>query len=225
MIAKSFIFVLLLHISNASKAGETQNNLTKFFELAKTFQNNVLAGKTNNITTVHLARIFEKSCFETGGLLLSKKRICIPEEDRFLIQYPPSMKLSDLSRDWYTPTILTIVIGSVEVVEIDVHTLTISMILKITWKDQRPVLMTWTPYEKINLGMDEEKEIWSPRIGIWSKKMSENKQLKGFNLKKSSNSTTYGAEVFKSFFITTKVKCAMDFQTFPFDKHECNLKV
>ena len=225
MITKSFTFVLLFHISNASNAGETHNSLTNFLELAKIFQINVLAGKTNNITAVELARIFEKSCLETDGLLLSKLRICIPEEDKFLIQYPPSMKLSDLSRDWCTPTNLTIEIKGVEVVEIDVGTLTISMVLQTTWKDPRPVLMTWTPYEEINLGMDEEKEIWSPRIGIWSKKMSENRQLKGFYLKKSSNSTTYGAEVFQSFDITTKVKFAMDLLNFPFDKHTFNLEV
>ena len=50
-------------------------------------------------------------------------------------------------------------------------------------------------------------------------------QLKGFYLKKSSNSTTYGAEVFKSFDITTKVGFAMDLLTFPFDKHTFNLEV
>ena len=225
MITKSFILVLLLHISNASNAGETHNNLTNFFELTKTFESNVLAGKTNNITYVELTRIFEDSCLEPGGLLFSKRRICIPQEHRRLIQYPPSTKLSDLSRDWCTPTNLTIEIKGVEVVEIDVHTLTINMLLQTTWKDPRPVLMTWTPYEEINLGMDEEKEIWSPRIGIWSNKMSENRQLKGFYLKKSSNSTTYGAEVFQSFSITTKVEFAMDLLNFPFDKHTFNLEV
>ena len=221
MITKSFILVLLLHISNASNAGETHNNLTNFFELKKTFESNFKANRTNE-----LARIFEKSCSDTGGLLLGKKRICIPQEDKFLIQYPPTMKWSDLSRDWCcTPTILNFIIGSVEVVEIDVDALTIYMNLRITWKDQRPVLMTWTPNEKVYLGMDEEKEIWSPMIGIWSNKMSENKQGKEFSLKKSSNSTTNGAEGFQRFYLTTKVKCAMDFQTFPFDKHICNLEV
>ena len=218
MITKILIFVLLLHLSNA---GETHNNLTSFFELKKTFESNFKANRTNE-----LARIFEKSCSDTGGLLLGKKRICIPQEDKFLIQYPPTMKLSDLSRDWCcTPTILNFIIGSVEVVEIDVDALTIHMNLRITWKDQRPVLMTWTPNEKVHLGMDEEKEIWSPMIGIWSNKMSENKQGKEFSLKKSSNSTTNGAEGFQRFYLTTKVKCAMDFQTFPFDKHICNLEV
>ena len=85
MITKILIFVLLLHLSNA---GETHNNLTNFFELKKTFESNFKANRTNE-----LARIFEKSCSDTGGLLLGKKRICIPQEDKFLIQYPPTIKL------------------------------------------------------------------------------------------------------------------------------------
>ena len=233
MITKSFIFLLLLHISNASYAEETHNNLTNFLKLAKTFESNHKAGKHNDITYVQLAKKFEDSCLEPGGLLLSKKRICIPEEHKLLIQYPPTMNWGDLQKcSWcsecsqcYTPTILNFTIGSVEVVEIDVDALTISMNLKTFWKDQRPVLMTRTSLEIIHLGMDEEKEIWLPRIGIWSNRMSQNIQRKQFCLRKSSNSTTYGAEVLKDFSITTKVKCAMDFQTFPFDKHSCILEV
>ena len=174
MTTNIFIFVLLLHISNASKAskaGETHNNLTNFFELAKTFASNYEAEKPNNITFVQLARIFEDSCKEPGGLLLSKLRICIPVEHKWLIQYPPTMKLSDIFRECWscnTPTNMTVKISNVQVIEIDVHTLTISMYLLMTWEDQRPVLMTWTALETIYLGIDDEKEIWFPQIKIRS---------------------------------------------------------
>ena len=221
MIIKFFLFLLILQISNAER---TYNSFTNFFELTKIIESNVLAGKSNNITFVELAQIFEDSCLEPGGLLLNKlRRICIPQEHRRLIQYPPTFNLSDFWTHWkyYTPTNLIIDIYNIQVVEIDVNTLTISIYLEMTWKDPRPVLLARTTFENIYLGMDDEKEIWSPQIEIRSNKMWQNRQGNELKLRKLS----YGAKMVKSFDLTTKVKCEMDFQTFPFDKHECNLEV
>ena len=153
MITKLFIFMLLLQVSNA---GQTYNNLTNYFQIEKSFFSN-----NNNFTVVQLAEIFKKSCLEPGGVLLSKSRICIPAEHEWLSQYPPTTTTVWFWKLFSSPVNMTIEIYNIQVVEIDVHTLTISMHLVVTWEDNRPVLFTWTSLEVIYLGMDDENEIWS----------------------------------------------------------------
>ena len=209
MVTKLFIFMLLLQVSNA---GQTYNNLTNYFQIEKSYFSN-----NNNFTVVQLAEIFKKSCLEPGGVLLSKSRICIPAEHEWLSQYPPTTTTVWFWKLFSSPVNMTIEIYNIQVVEIDVH-------LVVTWEDNRPVLFTLTSLEVIYLGMDDEKEIWSPKIGIRSNMVSKNIQGKEIGLARPWL-WRYGANITNSFYLTTKVKCEMDFQTFPFDNHVCNLEV
>ena len=65
--------------------------------------------------------------------------------------------------------------------------------------------------------------IWSPNFLIANNKMLENKEREVFGfMKDSEHENIRGVKVF---YLYTKVRCAMDFENFPFDKHVCILEV
>ena len=70
---------------------------------------------------------------------------------------------------------------------------------------------------------DEQKEIWSPQIGIRTRMVSQNEQGLGFGVYKTSG--WRWPWVSRKVDLTTKVKCPMNFQNFPFDNHSCKLEV
>ena len=70
--------------------------------------------------------------------------------------------------------------------------------------------------------MMDEKQFWSPQIKIGNNMVWKNKEEQEFGLMKNFLLTKLGI---KKFYLSTTVKCDMDFQTFPFDRHVCNLEV
>ena len=210
MIRKILIFMLLLQLCKAYDWRKTHHG--KCYQDAKTID-------ITNITT------FKKSCQESGesnGLLLSNPLICIPGWCKSIIKYRPTKKEINL---------IDISMSKIEVIDIDVNTLTISMRQLITWKDSRFKLFTDSTeqtttedLEMFHLSEDEFNGIWSPQIAIGTNKVSQTEQnLKCGMVKKVWKSWKW-AEVRKHIDLIAKVKCK-DLTSFPFDKHLCTFEV
>ena len=204
MIRKILIFMLLLQLCKAYDWRKTHHG--KCYQDAKTID-------ITNITT------FKKSCQESGesnGLLLSNPLICIPGWCKSIIKYRPTKKEINL---------IDISMSKIEVIDIDVNTLTISMHLSITWKDNRFLLFrNTTNLEKFYLSKDEQKGIWSPQIVVGTKKLFKNELQLEFGVYKIFPKGK-AISVSNKVDLTTKVKCQLDFQLFPFDTHLCKLEV
>ena len=205
MTRKFVIFLLLFQFSNA---GPFKRCLDQKQVINTTSLNN-----------------FEKSCKESGeskdGLLLSNSMICIPSLCKRIMHAKPR-KYKNMILN------LNIEMSSVEVIEIGLKTMTISMHLSITWTDPRFLLFRSTEnLEKFYLSKDEQKGIWSPQIVVGTKKLLQNEIEMEFGVHKKSNqkSKKNVISVTKKVDLTVKVKCELDFQLFPFDKHVCKLEV
>ena len=86
--------------------------------------------------------------------------------------------------------------------------------LSVRWKDSRMRLYrNW-------LSLNGDKRIWSPEIVIWSPMVSQVNNGEVYVTQDSG-----GILVSKDLSLNTQVKCEMDYQTFPFDKHICYLEV
>ena len=91
---------------------------------------------------------------------------------------------------------------------------TYSMGLSVRWKDSRMRLYrNW-------LSLNGDKRIWSPEIVIWSPMVSQVNNGEVYVTQDSG-----GILASKDLSLNTQVKCEMDYQTFPFDKHICYLEV
>ena len=200
MIRKILLFLLLLLLfSNtieASQCSQAQENL--------------------NITCFH------KNCAQSGGLLLSKSRICIPQKFKPFIQTRPAE--DDAKVDIY------IDIANIQVIEIDAHTLTVSMHLTTTWGEFRLKLFTRSWEERIFLSTHEQKEMWLPYIVFATNMVSQNMQGEEIFIWKKMGPVRPpnfipSTHVANNIFLTSRVKCEMEFQDFPFDKHVCKLEV
>ena len=154
--------MLLLQLCKAYDWRKTHHG--KCYQDAKTID-------ITNITT------FKKSCQESGesnGLLLSNPLICIPGWCKSIIKYRPTKKEINL---------IDISMSKIEVIDIDVNTLTISMRQLIRWKDSRFQLFTDSTEEStiedlemFHLSEDEQKGIWSPQIAIGTNKVLQTEQ-------------------------------------------------
>ena len=205
---KILILMLLLQLCKASDWKKTPYG--KCYEDAKTVD-------TTNITT------FKQSCLDSGdsnGLLLSNPIICVPGWCKSIIKYRPTKKEKNL---------VDISISKIEVIDIDINTLTVSMRQRIAWKDSRFKLFTENTQESIiedlemfHLSRDELNGIWSPQIAIGTNTVSQTQQnLKCGLVKKKIGSKV---EVLKQIDLIAKVKCKY-LTDFPFDKHLCTFEV
>ena len=155
-----------------------------------------------------------ESCKNQGGQLfgpgdtLCNARLSVG----FVFEDPPSIFTSMEE--------INIEMSKVEIIEIGVQTVTVSMHLKVSWSEWRLFFNTEYPGADAIIYLNEEhqQQIWSPQIIIGSNLVSQNKQGQKFGLGD-------GTESFYSYYLITKVKCEMDYQTFPFDKHVCDLMV
>ena len=202
MTRKFVIFLLLFQFSNA---GPFKRCLDQKQVINTTSLNN-----------------FEKSCKESGeskdGLLLSNSMICIPSLCKRIMHAKPR-KYKNMILN------LNIEMSSVEVIEIGLKTMTISMHLSITWTDPRFLLFRSTEnLEKFYLSKDEQKGIWSPQIVVGTKKLFKNELQLEFGVYKIFPKGK-AISVTKKIDLTAKVKCQLDFQLFPFDRHLCKLEV
>ena len=186
----------------------------------KCYQDVKTAIDTTNITT------FKKSCQESGesnGLLLSTNPlICIPGWCKSKIKRKPFKKEDNL---------IDISMSKIEVIDIDVNTLTISMRQLITWKDSRFQLFTDSTeqtttedLEMFHLSEDEFNGIWSPQIAIGTNKLSQTEQNLKCGMGKRVYENWMRVEVRKQIDLIAKVKCKY-LTSFPFDKHLCTFEV
>ena len=155
-----------------------------------------------------------ESCKNEGGQLfgtgntICNKRLNVG----FVFEHPPSQ--GDNKED------IAIQMSKVEIIEIGVQTVTVSMHLKVSWSEWRLFFNTEFPGEKAIIYLNEEhqQQIWSPQIVIGTNMVSQTKQGEKFGVGD-------GTESFYSYYLTTTVKCEMDYQSFPFDEHVCDLMV
>ena len=149
------------------------------------------------------------------NLLLSNERICITGNDKKDLQLNPV---------WRLKASLVINISNFQIIQIDsqAQALTMSLNIEILWVDCRLIVdLDMVGNARMYLNKDEEKLIWSPQIGIAGNVMSNIKEEEEIGLIKTSTNF----DLFKKFYQRTTVICDMDFKTFPFDKHTCNLEV
>ena len=162
---------------------------------------------------------FQK-CIDEGGELLGRlKKICIKKE------YKDEMQWADYQ--FMDGTGLYIRILNFQVIQIDTHSITVSMKIEIEWWEDRLDLNALED-RIIYLSMEDKKEIWSPQIGIANNMVSEtrNSEEVGFFKKWGvENYLTLYLTGKKTFKLSTTVKCDMVFQNFPFDDHVCEIEV
>ena len=156
-----------------------------------------------------------KQCKETDGQLLDPKdkkgkKICILSEDSEDIKFAPE-----------DPTEITITFNNVNVDEIvdKSNQLTISMQIKFTWAEDRLLLKQNGISVK---GEFIKNRIWSPEITLKTSDFSSKTTLK---FVKDSHNDDSSKSALKSFNLEITRKCHMDFQSFPFDNHECIFEV
>ena len=156
---------------------------------------------------------FKSSC--KGGDLMAHDKVCIPKTSKGVIQDPPAA----LSK--HRVCLIKIEISNVQIIRIDLHAITISMYLDVDWNDDRLSIINGS--QSIYLSYADQKMLWAPEIVIGTNMVSRTMEQENFILKKDPFKD--GALACKRFILSTTVKCEMDFQKFPFDKHICNLEV
>ena len=156
------------------------------------------------------------SCKNEGGQLFGPgNTLCNPRLTvGFLFNDPPSTFTATGMEE------IVIKMSKVEIIEIGVQTVTVSMHLKVSWSENRLYFNTEYPGSGgvIYLNKEHQQQIWSPQIVIGTNMVSQTKQGEKFGVGD-------GTESFYSYYLTTTVKCEMDYQSFPFDEHVCDVMV
>ena len=130
--------------------------------------------------------------------------------------------------NWDFKTELLIEISNFQVIQIDTHTITVSMTMRTEWWEYRLELdTTAAPAEQIiYLSEEDHKIIWSPQIIIGSNMVSEKRNGVEFGFRKEyKQEYPYKNVATMKFYLGTTVTCDLDFQEFPFDKHFCEIEV
>ena len=151
---------------------------------------------------------FTKSCFESEKDIIADKKVCI----RMDAQNPPQLFGA---KGVY---LQNIEMSNVQIITIEKQTVSISMYLKVEWTDWR-VTMNIPLSQSVYLSQKDQKRLWSPQILIGTNMVSQNKDEEFVLTQGDSPKAT------KIFILNTVVKCEMEFQNFPFDKHVCTLEV
>ena len=163
------------------------------------------AGKWQNLITKN----FTKSCLESENKndLIADNKVCI----RFDAQNPPQLFGA---KGVY---LQNIEMSNVQIITIEKQTISISMYLRIEWTDWRVKMNPLS--QSIYLSQKDQKRLWSPQILIGTNMVSQNKDEEFVLTQGDPPKAT------KIFILNTVVKCEMEFQNFPFDKHVCKLEV
>ena len=155
-------------------------------------------------------------CLEEKGQVLSRGKVCVPKKHIEWIQYPPNKKANKKAK-------LAIALSNIQIIEISSNGITISMNTRIKWSDYR---LTFGVAKSL-LSMEDQKQVWSPRIVIGTNVVSKTKEAEEIEASYwcNSNRKWCSKNLEKTFPLLTTVKCEMDFQKFPFDNHTCNIEV
>ena len=153
-------------------------------------------------------------CIQEEGEVLSYGKVCIQKEYIEWMRYPPLKNRK---------TKLSITLSNIQIIEIGTDEITISMNKRIKWGDYRLTFGV----AKALLSVEDQKQIWSPKIVIGTNVMSKTKEAEEMELSMwcNSNRDFCAKTLEKTFSLITTVKCKMDFQNFPFDSHTCNIEV
>ena len=116
------------------------------------------------------------------------------------------------------PTEISISINNIHVNEIDVKSnqISMSMEIAITWSEERLLMATQIMYKWKFLDLDS---IWSPEIVVGKYDIPT---MTAVAIRKDYKNSTIALELIE---LEAARKCQMDFQFFPFDKHECIFEV
>ena len=77
-------------------------------------------------------------------------------------------------------TELSICLLNFQVIQIDIHSITMSMKMKIVWWEDRLLLDTPDDDQTIYLSMIDQKEVWFPQITIGNNMVSEKRNSEEF---------------------------------------------
>ena len=205
MIKELLIVILLLHSSQRVSL-DTNSSFLQIITNTYSTDDQAKKGELDY-------KIFTISC--KGREFIGDKMICFSTKYKGFMQDPPIKFLGLASRLYLN----FIEMDDVEIINIGMHTMRISMSLNITWEDHRLLVIPGSRF--IYLSAKDQKKIWSPRIAIVTNIMSQKKEEEEFIVKNNTGS----ALASKIFILNTLVKCEMEFQNFPFDQHTCNLEV
>ena len=162
---------------------------------------------------------YDNCSYDKDGLWLSNMNICIPSHHKKNLQ----ANLNSKTIQGKGKKEVHIEISNFQVNEITIHTLTLRMKVEVLWSDYRTTVdKSFADHFRIYLNPGEEKMIWSPQLVIGRNVVKSTIEREEIGVIKSSSGTNH---MFKSFYMSTKITCHMDFQTFPFDKHICHLEV
>ena len=152
------------------------------------------------------------NCLKENGKVLRNGMVCIHKKDMVYMQWPP-----------FGYAKLSITLSNVQIIKIGSNEITVSMNTRIEWTDYR---LTFEA-AKVLLTVEEQNQVWSPKIVIGTNMMSETKEAEEIEVNYNciNNNKWCWESLVKTFFLHTTVKCEMDFQTFPFDNHTCNIEV
>ena len=206
MIKELLIVILLLH---SSQSLCSDSNSSKLHFIPNPCSNDIDQDKKGELDY----KAFKESC--SGAEFIGDQKICFLSKYKGFMQDPPIKFLGLASRLYLN----FIEMDDVEIINIGMHTMRISMSLNITWVDHRLKVIPGSQF--IYLSAKDQKKIWSPRIAIVTNIMSQKKEEEEFIVKNNTGS----ALASKIFILNTLVKCEMEFQNFPFDQHTCNLEV
>ena len=148
-------------------------------------------------------------CLKGKGEVLSRGKVCIPKKYTQWIQWNPGVGKGRKTK-------LSITLSNVQIIEIGSNEITISMNTRIEWSDYRLKFGV----DRALLSEEDQKQVWSPRIVIGTNMMSKSKEAEEIEVSMWPLNS-----LVKTFYLLTTVKCEMNFQTFPFDNHTCNIEV
>ena len=162
---------------------------------------------------------FEESCLSEGGQLLDRwKKICIPSKFLGILLLNPK------SNDNKTH-IPNVKVSKLQIIKIGEDTIALSMGIQMHWYEKRLKINVQGgqgfKFQLISLTKEDQEQIWSPEIVIKNNMVSIIKEGEKLGL------AGFGSWViaYNEFYLTTTMNCEMDFQTFPFDKHTCEIEV
>ena len=170
-----------------------------------------------------------EACKNCGGKIIGHDNlmmVCISGKFKKVLAHPPYKRVPMKDGKWNAPlTDIYILMRDVQVISIGTSTVTISMNFEAGWFDYRLKDWNYPPEEYwifIWLGKEIKNLIWFPDI-IANNMVSAKETDKQFLLLRLENNPI--PLIISKFYLSITVNCEMDFQTYPFDKHDCNLEV
>ena len=176
----------------------------------------LLCQDSNGVNKNDSIKSFEELCLSEGGQLLDRwKRVCIPSKFLGILLLNPETKDNKTH-------ILQVTMSKLQIIKIGEDTITLSMGTQMHWLEKRlKINVEGFKFQLISLSKEDQEQIWSPDIVIRNNMVSIIKEGEKLGL------AGFGKWVVahNEFSLTTTMNCEMDFQTFPFDKHTCEIEV